>query len=58
MSTKGLPNEEVKEKLAEKRNSLEIAIENVDAILMRGQIVRSANNFNVSKVRIVGRTKI
>ena len=54
---KGLSNEEVKERLAEKRNSLEIAIENVDHDFNAGTIVRSANNFNVSKVHIVGRRK-
>ena len=50
---KGLPNQEVKDRLAEKRNSLEIAIENVDHDFNAGTIVRSANNFNVSKVHIV-----
>ena len=54
---KGLSNEEVKERLAEKRNSLEIAIENVDHDFNAGTIVRSANNFKVSKVHIVGRRK-
>ena len=54
---KGLPNEEVKDRLAEKRNSLEIAIENVDHDFNAGTIVRSANNFNVSRVHIVGRRK-
>ena len=39
---KGLPNEEVKDRLAEKRNSLEIAIENVDHDFNAGTIVRSA----------------
>ena len=37
---KGLPNEEVKDRLAEKRNSLEIAIENVDHDFNAGTIVR------------------
>ena len=54
---KGLPNEEVKAKLSEHRNSLEIAIENVSHDFNAGTIVRSANNFNASKVHIVGRKK-
>ena len=54
---KGLPNEEVKAKLSECRNSLEVAIENVSHDFNAGTIVRSANNFNASKVHIVGRKK-
>lgn len=54
---KGLSNEEVKLKLDEKRNSLEIAIENVSHDFNAGTIVRSANNFNVSKVHIIGKKK-
>ncbi len=54
---KGLPNEEVKAKLSEHRNSLEVAIENVSHDFNAGTIVRSANNFNASKVHIVGRKK-
>jgi len=54
---KGLPNEEVKAKLDEKRNALEIAIENVSHDFNAGTIVRNANNFNASKVHIVGRKK-
>jgi len=54
---KGLSNEEVFDKLAEKRNELEIAIENVSHDFNAGTIVRNANNFNASKVHIVGRRK-
>ena len=54
---KGLSNEDVKYRLAEKRNELEIAIENVSHDFNAGTIVRSANNFNASKVHIVGRRK-
>ena len=54
---KGLSNEEVKARLDEKRNSLEIAIENVSHDFNAGTIVRNANNFNASKVHIVGRHK-
>lgn len=54
---KGLPNEEVKARLDEKRNALEIAIENVSHDFNAGTIVRNANNFNASKVHIVGRHK-
>jgi tRNA G18 (ribose-2'-O)-methylase SpoU len=54
---KGLSNEEVKARLDEKRNELEIAIENVSHDFNAGTIVRNANNFNASKVHIVGRHK-
>lgn len=54
---KGLSNEEVKARLDEKRNALEIAIENVSHDFNAGTIVRNANNFNASKVHIVGRHK-
>ena len=54
---KGLANEEVKNKLAEKRNTLEVAIENVSHDFNAGTIVRSANNFNAAKIHIVGRRK-
>ncbi len=54
---KGLSNEEVKARLSEKRNELEIAIENVSHDFNAGTIVRNANNFNASKVHIVGRHK-
>jgi tRNA G18 (ribose-2'-O)-methylase SpoU len=54
---KGLSNEKVKECLSEKRNELEIAIENVSHDFNAGTIVRNANNFNASKVHIVGRHK-
>ena len=54
---KGLSNEEVFERLEQKRNSLEVAIENVSHDFNAGTIVRNANNFNVSKVHIIGRRK-
>lgn len=54
---KGLPNEMVFEELARKRNTLEVAIENVEHDFNAGTIVRSANNFNVAKVHIIGRRK-
>ena len=54
---KGLSNEEVFEKLSERRNELEIAIENVSHDFNAGTIDRNANNFNASKVHIVGRRK-
>ena len=54
---KGLSNEEVFDRLSEKRNMLEIAIENVSHDFNAGTIVRNANNFNASKVHIVGRRK-
>jgi tRNA/rRNA methyltransferase len=54
---KGLSNEAVKNNLDEKRVSLEIAIENVDHDFNVGTIVRSANNFNVQSVHIIGKKK-
>lgn len=54
---KGLPNEQVFAALEQKRSSLEVAIENVEHDFNAGTIVRSANNFNVAKVHIIGRRK-
>lgn len=54
---KGKSNEEIFDILEKKRNSLEVAIENVEHDFNVGTIVRSANNFNVAKVHIIGRKK-
>ena len=54
---KGLSNEQVFDALALKRNSLEIAIENVEHDFNIGSIVRTANSFNVAKVHIIGKKK-
>ena len=54
---KGLTNEQVFDALSKKRNSLEVAIENVEHDFNIGTIVRNANSFNVSKVHIIGRKK-
>ncbi len=54
---KGLENEKVFERLEQKRNALEVAIENVEHDFNVGTIVRSANNFNVQAVHIIGRRK-
>lgn len=54
---KGLANEAVFEELEKKRNALEVAIENVEHDFNAGTIVRSANNFNVAKVHVIGRRK-
>ena len=54
---KGMTNEQVFDTLNRKRNSLEIAIENVEHDFNIGSIVRTANSFNVSKVHIIGRKK-
>ncbi|MBR6505337.1 TrmH family RNA methyltransferase [Candidatus Saccharibacteria bacterium] len=54
---KGLTNEQVFDTLNQKRNSLEIAIENVEHDFNIGSIVRTANSFNVSKVHIIGKKK-
>jgi len=54
---KGLANEEVYAALDGKRTALEVAIENVEHDFNAGTIVRSANNFNVAKVHIIGKKK-
>lgn len=54
---KGLSNEQVFEALERKRTELEVAIENVTHDFNAGTIVRSANNFNVAKVHIIGKRK-
>lgn len=54
---KGLSNEEVVSRLANRRSSLEVAIFNVSHDFNAGTIVRNANNFNVSRVHIIGRRK-
>lgn len=54
---KGLSNEQVFDELSKKRTQLEVAIENVEHDFNAGTIVRSANNFNVAKVHIIGRKK-
>ena len=54
---KGMTNEAVVADLAEKRTALEVAIENVERDFNAGTIVRSANNFNASKVHIIGKRK-
>ena len=54
---KGMSNEQVFDELAKKRNSLEVAIENVEHDFNIGTVVRNANSFNVSKVHIIGRKK-
>lgn len=54
---KGLTNGQVFDELSKKRSELEVAIENVEHDFNVGTIVRSANNFNVAKVHIIGRHK-
>ncbi len=54
---KGLKNEEVFLRLEGKRNELEVAIENLTHDFNVGSIVRTANNFNVGQVHIIGRHK-
>ena len=54
---KGMSNEQVFDALSKKRNSLEVAIENVEHDFNIGTVVRNANSFNVSKVHIIGRKK-
>lgn len=43
--------------MEQKRNDLEIAIENVSHDFNAGTIVRNANNFNAAKVHIIGKKK-
>lgn len=52
---KGLPNEVVKQKLAEKAFPYHIAIENYQHDFNIGTIVRNANAFNAGGVHIVGK---
>lgn len=54
---KGQSNEQIFDTLEKTRNSLEVAIENVEHDFNIGSIVRTANSFNVSKVHIIGRKK-
>ncbi|MBQ8985266.1 TrmH family RNA methyltransferase [Candidatus Saccharibacteria bacterium] len=54
---KGKENEQIFYALSKTRNSLEIAIENVEHDFNIGSIVRTANSFNVSKVHIIGKKK-
>ena len=54
---KNMSNEQVFENLEQRRNDLEVAIENLAHDFNIGTIVRNANNFNVSKVHIIGKKK-
>lgn len=54
---KGMALERIVDDLAKKRNWLEVAIENVDHDFNMGTIIRTANNFNVAKVHVIGRRK-
>ena len=54
---KGKSNEQIFADLEKSRNTLEIAIENVEHDFNIGSIVRTANSFNVKKVHIIGKKK-
>ena len=54
---KGMTNEQVFDALEQKRNELEVAIENVSHDFNIGTIVRSANSFNARVVHIIGKKK-
>lgn len=54
---KGMSNEQVFDALTKKRNSLEVAIFNVEHDFNIGTIVRNANSFNANKVHIIGKKK-
>lgn len=55
---KGREVAEIRAELDERRSELEIAIENVEHDFNLGTIIRSANNFNVQCVHIIGRRKM
>lgn len=52
---RGLPVEDIIEKLDETRSELEIAVENIERDFNMGTIIRNANAFNVKKVHVIGR---
>ena len=52
---RGMSVEKIKQTLDERRQPLQIAIENLERDFNMGTIVRSANAFNVSVVHIIGR---
>lgn len=54
---KGMTVERIFDSLDKKRSALEVAIENLNHDFNVGTIIRSANNFNASKVHIIGRRK-
>ncbi len=54
---KGKPVAQIFDELSAVRLQLEVAIENVERDFNAGTIVRTANNFNVAKVHIIGRKK-
>lgn len=54
---KGMTNEQVFDLLEQKRNELEVAIENVSHDFNIGTVVRNANSFNVRVVHIIGKKK-
>lgn len=54
---KGRTMEEIRRELGKQRSGLEVAIENVEHDFNIGTIIRSANNFNVQCVHIIGRRK-
>ena len=54
---KGKTNEQIFSELEKTRQTLEVAIENVEHDFNIGSIVRTANSFNAKKVHIIGRKK-
>lgn len=54
---RGLSLGRIVELLGDKRLPLEVAIENLERDFSVGTIIRSANNFNVAKVHILGKKK-
>lgn len=52
---KGMPHDEIVQRLDERGSGLEIAIENLERDFNMGTIVRSANAFGVRRVHIIGR---
>lgn len=52
---RGVPTEQVRELLNQRRNGFHIAIENLERDFNAGTIARTANAFNVAGIHIVGR---
>ncbi len=52
---RGVPTSDVKSILDQRRNSLQIAVENLERDFNMGTIIRNANAFNVSVIHVIGR---
>lgn len=52
---RGVPTDDIKSMLDQRRNSLQIAVENLERDFNMGTIIRNANAFNVSTIHVIGR---